>query len=391
MTIASMGNSQIGVLKNAIVENNEEDVKGFIANQQTRPLLEQKLNRKGDTAIVFCARHGRLNLIELLVNAGCNLKAVNHDNKNALDVSLQALLPDDGNILHHHFCPYSCAESEHTFEFTDLIRYLLRKGVTGQFLNRLILFAMNNDNVIKELIDLLPDLTSTDYRIVGLLLQVTVWYEQYGNLLMLLQGGANIDDFWRATFMPTIRPSQSFQHAPWPLEDEYEGEYEVTLPADSDAIQNLKLAFIQDWRADWNDGENPNAQFRAGLQLTPDGAVYFIRASSSRWLMSQIIADVNKYLPKSCSGPDLRNSRLIDYMITADYPFSVEECTHVQLKFGIEFKEYEDYRNSVRSLRHLCRAVIRASCHLNVFYAMKRLKNVPNTLKDYLTISTPLV
>ena len=386
-----MGNSQIGVLKNAIVENNEEVVKGLIANQQTRPLLEQKLNRKGDTAIVFCARHGRLNLIELLVNAGCNLKAVNHDNKNALDVSLQALLPDDGNILHHHFCPYSCAESEHTFEFNDLIRYLLRKGVTGQFLNRLILFAMNNDNVIKELIDLLPDLSSTDYRIVGLLLQVIVWYEQFDNLLTLLQDGANIDDFWRATFMPTIRPSQSFQHTPWPIEDEYEGEYEVSLPADSDAIQNLKLAFIQDWRADWNDGENPNAQFRAGLQLTPDGAVYFIRASSSRWLMSQIIADVNKYLPKSCSGPDLKNSRLIDYMITADYPFSVEECTHVQLKFGIEFKEYEDYRTSVRSLRHLCRAVIRANCHRNVFYAMKRLKNVPNTLKDYLTISTPLV
>ena len=386
-----MGNSQIGVLKNAIVENNEEVVKGLIANQQTRPLLEQKLNRKGDTAIVFCARHGRLNLIELLVNAGCNLKAVNHDNKNALDVSLQALLPDDGNILHHHFCPYSCAESEHTFVFNDLIRYLLRKGVTGQFLNRLILFAMNNDNVIKELIDLLPDLSSTDYRIVGLLLQVTVWYEQFDNLLTLLQDGANIDDFWRATFMPTIRPSQSFQHTPWPIEDEYEGEYEVSLPADSDAIQNLKLAFIQDWRADWNDGENPNAQFRAGLQLTPDGAVYFIRASSSRWLMSQIIADVNKYLPKSCSGPDLKNSRLIDYMITADYPFSVEECTHVQLKFGIEFKEYEDYRTSVRSLRHLCRAVIRANCHLNVFYALKRLKNVPNTLKDYLTISTPLV
>ena len=385
-----MGNSQIGVLKNAIVENNEEVVKGLIANQQTRPLLEQKLNRKGDTAIVFCARHGRLNLIELLVNAGCNLKAVNHDNKNALDVSLQALLPDDGNILHHHFCPYSCAESEHTFEFNDLIRYLLRKGVTGQFLNRLILFAMNNDNVIKELIDLLPDLSSTDYRIVGLLLQVTVWYEQFDNLLTLLQDGAKIDDFWRATFMPTIRPSQSFQHTPWPIEDEYEGEYEVSLPADSDAIQNLKLAFIQDWRADWNDGENPNAQFRAGLQLTPDGAVYFIRASSSRWLMSQIIADVNKYLPKSCSGPDLKNSRLIDYMITADYPFSVEECTHVQLKFGIEFKEYEDYRTSVRSLRHLCRAVIRANCHRNVFYAMKRLKNVPNTLKDYLTISTPL-
>ena len=391
MTIASMGNSQIGVLKNAIVENNEEVIKGLIANQQTKPLLEQKLNRKGDTAIIFCARHGRLNLIELLVNAGCNLKAVNSDNKNALDVSLQALLPDDGNILHHHFCPYSCAESEHSFEFTDLIRYLLRKGVTGQFLNRLILFAMNNDNVIQELIDLLPDLTSTDYRIVGLLLQVTVWYEQFDNLLTLLQGGANIDDFWRATFMPTIRPSQSFQHTPWPMEDEYEGEYEVSLPADSDAIQNLKLAFIQDWRADWNDGENPNAQFRAGLQLTPDGAVYFIRASSSRWLMSQIIADVNKYLPKSCSGPDLRNSRLIDYMITADYPFSVEECTHVQLKFGIEFKEYEDYRTSVRSLRHLCRAVIRANCHLNVFYAMKRLKNVPNTLKDYLTISAPLV
>ena len=386
-----MGNSQIGTLKNAIVEGNEEVVKGFIENPQTRPLLDQRINKKGDTAIIFCARHDRLNMLRMLVNAGCDLESVNHDGNNALDVSLQTLLPDDGNILHHHFCPYSCAESEHTFEFNELIRYLLRKGLTGKFLNRLILFAMNNNEVIKELVDLLPDIRVTDYRITGLLLQVAVWYEQFDNLLTLLHCGANIEDFWRATFMPAIRPSQSFQQTPWPIEDDYEGEYEVGLPADSDAIQSLKLAFIQDWRADWNDGENPKAQFRAGLQLTPDGAVYFIRASSSRWLLSQIIADVNKYLPKSCSGPDLRTSRLIDFMITADYPFSEEECTHVQLKFGIEFKEYEEYRNNARSLRHLCRAVIRERCQLNVFYAMKRLQNVPNTLKDYITISTPLV
>ena len=93
----------------------------------------------------------------------------------------------------------------------------------------------------------------------------------------------------------------------------------------------------------------------------------------------------------SCRGPDLRNSQLIDYLITADYSFSELECTHVELKFGVQFKKYAEYLNSVKSLQHLCRAVIRRHCSVNVFYAMKRLSNVPNNLKDYITISTPLV
>ena len=272
-----------------------------------------------------------------------------------------------------------------------MIRYLLRLGLTGKALNRLILFAMNNSDVIQELIDLVPDVPSMDYRVAGLLLQVTVWYEQFDNLLILLQSGANIEDFWRATFMPTIRPSQSFQYTPWPYEYDEEGEYEVSPYSDSDAIQNLKLSFIQDWRADWNDGENPSAQFRAGLQMTPNGAVYFIRASSSKWMISQIIADINKYLPVSCSGPDLRTTQVIDYLLTADYAFTRDECTHVELKFGIQFKEYQSYMDSVRSLRHLSRAVIRRHCQFNVFYAMARLTDLPTTLKEYITIAVPLV
>ena len=226
-----MGNSQIGTLKNAIIEDNQEVVQGFIENLQTRRLLEHKLNKKGDNAIIFCARLGRLKLLQMLVNAGCDMEAVNLENNNALDVSLQALLPDDGNILHHHFCPYSCPESEHTFQFNDLIRYLLREGLSGKSLHRLILYAMNNSEVVKELIELLPDVASIDYRIAGLLLQVTVWYEQFGNLLTLLQCGANIEDFWRATFMPTIRPSQSFRRTLWPIEDVDEGEYEIKPPS----------------------------------------------------------------------------------------------------------------------------------------------------------------
>ncbi len=386
-----MGNStQVVALKTAIVEDDEEAVRNFIENAQMRPTLERRLNRKGDNAVIFCARQGRLKLLQMLVGAGCDIGAVNHEEENALDVSLQQLLPDDGNILQHHYCPYEEQRSEHPFHFTDLIRYLLRLGLTGKALNRLVLFCMNNPDVIKELIELIPDMSVVDYRIGGLLLQVTVWYEQSVNLLTLLESGAVVDDFWRATFMPKIRPNQFPRYTPWPQDDDEGGEYEVTLPPDSDAIQNLKLSFIQDWRADWNDGENPSAQFRAGLQITPAAAVNFIRAFSSRWVISQIIADINNYLPMLCNGPDLRSYQIIEYLLTADYAFTQEERLHVELKFGVQFKEYEEYMNSLKCLRHLCRAVIRRNCQHNVFYAMKRIENVPKPLQDYITISVPL-
>ncbi len=157
-----------------------------------------------------------------------------------------------------------------------------------------------------------------------------------------------------------------------------------------DAIQSLKLAFLQDWRADWNDGENPDAQFRAGLQIPPEGAVHFIQATSSQTVLVCIISDLMNYLPTSCSGPDLADSRLIDYLITVDYPFHPDEVRHIELKFGIKFKKFESYLHNPRSLRHLARASIRRSCRYNVHYTLHNLPHVPNTLKQYVTIPEPL-
>ncbi len=48
-------------------------------------------------------------------------------------------------------------------------------------------------------------------------------YRQYDNLLTLMRQGVEIENFWRATFMPRITPSPAYQPLDWPLEDE--GEY----------------------------------------------------------------------------------------------------------------------------------------------------------------------
>ncbi len=82
-----MGNSNIGALKAAISDDNDVIVQEYISNPQLRPLLDAKLNRKGDSAILYCARHDRLRLLRLLVDAGCDVQAFNREGNNALDVS----------------------------------------------------------------------------------------------------------------------------------------------------------------------------------------------------------------------------------------------------------------------------------------------------------------
>ncbi len=51
--------------------------------------------------------------------------------------------------------------------------------MTGKSLDRLILYSMNNADVISELIALLPEIQNLDYRTTGLLLQTATWYTIY--------------------------------------------------------------------------------------------------------------------------------------------------------------------------------------------------------------------
>ena len=102
------------------------------------------------------------------------------------------------------------------------------------------------------------------------------------------------------------------------------------------------------------------------------------------------MSDLINYLPTSCSGPDLAKSRLIDYLLTVDYPFHPDEIRHIELKFGIKFKQFEPYLHNPRSLRHLARASIRRCCRHNVHHTLHNLPHVPNSLKEYITIPEPL-
>ena len=212
-------------------------------------------------------------------------------------------------------------------------------------------------------------------------------------LRCLLVRGIDTLNFWRSSFVPALVPN-SDRRSPVRrsrgsavIRGNGVGEYVVrTPPADSYAIQTLKLSFVQDWRAEWEDGSNPSAQYRAGLHLTPDSATMFVRAANTYHVLAHVMHDVFRFLPCSCSGPRLRDTDLVATLVLAGYRFSEEEIDHLRLKFDIDFARYWRYRTQPLPLRHLSRCAVRFGMKCNVYCGVERLGYLPASLKDCLLI-----
>ncbi len=381
-----MGNSQNTSLRHVVNEGNMVALATMLENERAREYMIIPLNRKGDTALILSARLGKVDMVEQLLHHSelCIVNAINRENDTALDVALDKALPPDGDILHHHFCPYAAVENS-AFEIPKMIKLLLKAGARGKCLDRLILHCMKYEAVITEIVNLLDDLTHpTQFRVSGLLLQITVWFDQSENVELLLRRGIDVENFWKTSFMPRIQPSSYHRSVQWPRGEA--AEYIINQLPDSDVIQSLKFSFIQDWRADWNDGENPSAQFRAGLQLTPDCAILFARAANSNRILMRIMHDIMLYLPVVCSGPDLTQTSLIQCFTLAGYQFTQEEMQHLQLKFNINLGFYTAFVNGPNSLKHLARISFRRNLKHNVFYALDQLDYLPEPIKDYITL-----
>jgi len=227
--------------------------------------------------------------------------------------------------------------------------------------------------------------------------QVAVWFDLSDCLHCLLVRGVDSLNFWRSTFVPTLVPNpdrrspirrRGSRRALSATSGTSAGaEYVVrSPPADSYAIQTLKLSFVQDWRAEWEDGGNPSAQYRAGLHLTPDSATMFTRAANTPAALTHVMRDVFRFLPCSCSGPRLRDTDLIATLVLAGYYFTDEEIDHLRLKFDVDFSRYVRYRSQPQPLRHLSRRVVRFSMNRNVFCAVEKIPYLPPNLKNCILI-----
>ena len=385
-----MGNSPTAALRTAITDGNVDELGRLLQDPRAQLYVNRPINRKADTPLILAARLGKLEVAQKLIDFGCNVHLLNRENFSALDVAINKALPGDGDILHQHFCPFSQHERPHDFQIPELVKILLRLGCRGSAVDRLILHCTRDPTTLREIINLLGDLQRNDYlRVQSLLLQVTVWFEQSSNLQTMLFRGIDPQDFWRSSFMPHFSPSNYHRSLQMPRGGEG-GDYVIKPLPESDSIQTLKFSFVQDWRADWNDGENPSAQFRAGLQLTPESAVVFIRAANNYCLLMRTMEDVLSYLPITCEGPDLVQRGVVEYLIQAGYRFSEDEMRHLQLKFNVFFGDYMAAVRQPQLLKHLCRLTMRFSFKKNVFASVAGLGALPPGLRDYLTLRTHL-
>ncbi len=358
-------------------------------------LLQWPLNKKGDTALILAVRLGHCHLVPFLLEQGASVNDRNRDGDTALDVLLNGkLLPGNDDILHHHFCPFLHETQDRMGSgLPEPVSVLLRAGARGTSLHRLILHGIKNPRLLAEVADVLCDISEPScYRLSGLLLQAAVWFYQADNLLRLLRKGVCPSCFWDAPFNPDVVPNSTFSSRPFEIGEDC-GEYPVNPEAgggggsaDQAGLQSLKLTFVQDWRSEWDDGHNPAAQYRAGLTLTPESAIIFVRAANHYHILDLIMADIMKFLPHFCSGPDLRNSGLVGQLLLAGYDFHESQMVHLHLKFLIDFDMFEQFQKQPKPLKHICRTAVRFSFHSNVYCALDHLEYFPKSLKDYVLL-----
>lgn len=357
------------------------------------------LNRRQDCALSLAIRIHRYELIPILLSAGAKINASNRYDETPVDILLRDILPADDEILHRHCCLYrhtaagpAGVEPEWT-QLPEPLCRLLKSGGHGQLLERLVLHVMKDASIMLQLCELLDDLENPEhFQLSGLLLQVAVWFDLTDCLHRLLVRGIDTVNFWRSRFVPTLVPnpdrrSPIRRRGTGITRGNGVGEYIVrTPPADSYAIQTLKLSFVQDWRAEWEDGGNPSAQYRAGLHLTPDSATMFVRAANTYSALANVMHDVFRFLPCSCSGPRLRDTNLVATLVLAGYRFGDDEIDHLRLKFDIDFARYRKYRQEPQPLKHLSRCAVRFSMKCNVYCGVERIGFLPASLKSCILI-----
>lgn len=386
MKILGMGNTST-TLKSILTAGDEEALKTALKENGTGGRADRSLNKKGDGALAFCLRQGHNNLVPLLLEAGCRINSRNKDNETALDILLRKVLPDDETILQEHFCPYFDA-FDSNFSVPPVVFLLLKSGAHARSMQRLIMHVMKDEDAIGQLCRVTRGLDQSEqFRVAGLLLQTVVWFDQPENLQVLLKRGVDVETFWSAPFVPTIEPNVEVKPTTCPPGDSGEYRFAPRLTSDSESIQHLKLLFIQDWQAEWRDGEHPPAQYRAGLHITPWSAPTFIKAANSYSILSNIMADIMAYLPPFCGGPDLRRHRkLIGFLYLAGYSLTSNEIRHLQLVFQMDMSAYVSYSKQPRPLMQLSRTAIRFSLSSNVVHAVEKLQMLPASIRRYLLL-----
>ena len=378
-----MGNSSTSLVKTAITNRDSSALGCLLQNPLVRLRINDPLNRKGDTALSLAIRMEQYEFVVPLLEAGADVNTINKDNETPIDILLRTLLPEDEDILHNHCC-VMCPEVD-TFQIPEILKILLKAGAKGASIQRLVLYSMKDSDVVMELCKLIVDLQNPKhFRLSGLLLQVAVWFDLHDCLLTILTLGVDIENFWRSSFIPMLVPNKSYRPAPWSKGES--AEYVLPSLPDSYAIQTLKLSFVQDWRAEWDDGCNPSAQYRAGLHLTPESALIFAKSANKYEGFVRIMDDVRHYLPCSCSGPKLKDMDLVNTLALAGYLFTEEEITHLQLKFNVDFESYFRYQRQPKPLRHITRTAVRFSMKTNVFCGVNQVTCLPNSLKDFILL-----
>ena len=399
-------------LKESIKEGDLEQFKTYINEQSWEcHLLEKRLNKRGDTALLLAASLGHSTIVKHLLDLGCDINQYNYMGHTVLDLWLSTELPTDDEILHQHFCPFEHSEPKDPY-LSDFTHFLLTKDAKGLGLQRLILHSMKYPKVLNQIANCIQDLREpVKYRICGLLLQVCTWFNHHDNLISLLLMGVDILNFWKAPFTPTLRNliDINMDHiqvggSREPLEQAVIGnDCAEWSPAASkvtcsnlelqsnykQSLLNLKLAFIQDWRADWNDGENPASQYRAGLNTTPESAILFIRAANNLCIIEQVIIDISSYRPQNAGGPDLTKLPFLHYLQLTGYKLNATETRWLKQRFSAKDMEaYVDFINRPFSLKMLASLCIRVHMVRNVVYGVMHLPDhyLPQELKDVITL-----
>ena len=374
----------------------------LLETERAQRKLNVPINRKGDTALIYCIRRDKYQHAPTLIAAGCDVTACNKDGMTALEVLLGKVVPSNGFILHQHFCPFPFDTPP--FEVPDVLKTLLRAGACADSMQRLLLLVARQPQTVREIITSIADLHRPElFRISGLLLQLTVWFDQLENLELLFKRGVNIENFWHAPFVPKVVPACSDCSRPrsrrrWVLGKHGMGhEYSLDDPDEDESTQGLKYSFWREWIEGWDEeydprlvddeDDNGDAQFKASLLLTPIGAIAFCRATSSRRVLSAIVRHILHYRPVACGGPDLSQCDVARYLAAAGYDFRADEVHRLRSKCRVDFSHYERCRARPRSLKQLCRVTVRFCLHANVLYGVERLADViPPELRDYIAM-----
>ncbi|KAK2193082.1 hypothetical protein NP493_17g04014 [Ridgeia piscesae] len=382
--------------------DNPAALRRLLETERAKRKLNVRINRKGDTALIYCIRREKYQHVPALIAAGCDITACNKDGLTALEMLLSKVVPSNGFILHQHFCPFPFDTPD--FELPEILKTLLKAGACADSMQRLLLLVARQPRTVRELITLISDIHRPElFRISGLLLQLTVWFDQLENLELLFERGVDIENFWHAPFVPKVVPACSDCSRPrsrrrWVLGKHGAGhEYSLDDPDEDESTQGLKYSFWREWIEGWDEEYDPrlvdeeddagDAQFKASLLLTPIGAIAFCRACNSRRVLAAVVRHILHYRPVACGGPDLSHCDVARYLAAAGYDFHADEVHRLRSKCRIDFGDYDGCRSRPRSLKQLSRIAVRFRLRANVLSGVERLDDViPPELRDYIAM-----